>query len=208
MSRKKNNKHLDLNKNHEGIVSKEKEVLEPVETQVPVVFDSKATQEEIEALHKELEQATADLERTKREIQYNKNLLKAEERRDISEEERQVSHKHVNMSNEKLAKLKALEDQKAYDKVLVTGKFINRRHPGAATKLPYIKYADDPVKWYPLEDGKVYTIPRGFADQINEHYHVPRFIQNTQPMDPNAPRSQISEVDTSNKMYAFTPINF
>lgn len=90
----------------------------------------------------------------------------------------------------------------------MTGKFINRRAPGQSAKLTYLKYADDPVKWYTMEDGKVYTIPRGFADQINEYYYTPHFIQKQGIMDPNAPSSAIHDVDTSNKKYAFTPINF
>lgn len=63
-----------------------------------------------------------------------------------------------------------LEQQKAYDNVMVTGKFINQRAPGQSVKLTYHKYNTDPVKWYEFKHNQVYTIPRGFADQINEHY--------------------------------------
>ena len=84
---------------------------------------------------------------------------------------------------------------------------MNRRAPGNPAKLTYMKYADDPVKWYTFEDGKVYTIPRGFADQINEYYHRPIFIQKEGELDPSNP-SQIHAVDTSNKSYAFVPVEF
>jgi hypothetical protein len=85
---------------------------------------------------------------------------------------------------------------------------MNQRNPGQAVKLPYIKYPEDPVVWHNFEHNKVYTIPRGFADQINDYYHTPRFVQKEGAMDPNAPMSQISAVDTSNKKYAFVPVNF
>lgn len=107
-----------------------------------------------------------------------------------------------------------IQKQKEFDSVLVTGRFSNRRAPGQSVKLPYQKYADDPVKWWPFEDGKVYTIPRGFADQINGGtendplYYTPRFVQKTGIMDPDAPASSIHDVDTSNKKYSFTPVNF
>jgi hypothetical protein len=91
---------------------------------------------------------------------------------------------------------------------MVTGKFINRRAPGQTVKLPYIKYGHETPKWWVFEDGKVYDIPRGFADQINDHYYTPKFIQSTAIMDPNRPASSIQEVDTSNKKYSFVPMNF
>jgi hypothetical protein len=91
---------------------------------------------------------------------------------------------------------------------MITGKFMNRRAPGQTVKLTYLRYETDPVKWYSFEDGKIYTIPRGFADQLNEHYYTPHFIQKQTEMDPNRPASAIHDVDTSNKKYAFVPVNF
>lgn len=101
-----------------------------------------------------------------------------------------------------------VDQNKAYDSVKVTGKFINRRAPGNGVKLLYQKYAENPVKWYEFQDGKVYTIDRGFADQINNHYYRPAFIQKQGDMHPDAPTSAILEVDDSNKLYSFVPINF
>jgi hypothetical protein len=91
---------------------------------------------------------------------------------------------------------------------MITGKFINRRAPGQAAKLTYIKYEDDLPKWYMLEDNKVYTLPRGFVDQINDHYYTPHFVQTQGVMDPNRPCTAIHDVDTSNKKYAFIPLGF
>jgi hypothetical protein len=209
MSRKKKNKHIDLDKKEEVIMTQKLEVIAETEL-VPEKFDMEATQAEIEQVSNELQEARLELERTRREIIENKQALQASARREISPEEKIISDKHVSMNNEKLAKVKAFEDQKAFDKVLVTGKFMNLRNPGQPVKLPYIKYIEDPVKWYPFQHGKIYTIPRGFADQINEHYYTPTFIQKEGGIDSQDgdSLSQIADVDKSAKRYAFVPVGF
>ena len=163
---------------------------------------------ELENFQTEIDLAREELEKTKREIEEKKKELETCGRREISEQEKKIVEKQITATNERNASNSLIEKQKAFDNVMVTGKFINRRSPGQPAKLTYLKYIDDPVKWYLMEDGKVYTIPRGFADQINEYYHTPHFIQKQGPMDPNAPSTQIHEVDTSNKKYSFVPINF
>ena len=102
-----------------------------------------------------------------------------------------------------------IADQKKFDSELVTGKFFNLRAKGQSAKLTYMKYADDPVKWYTFEHGQVYTIPRGFADQINEHYYIPHFTKNENAIiDPSNPGSGIHSIDTSDKMYSFVGLNY
>ena len=156
----------------------------------------------------EIDLAKVELEKIKVEIEEKKKELQFEPRREISAEEKAITKKQISVTNEQRASDELIAKQKAYDNVKVTGRFMNQRAPGQPAKLPYIKYEDDPVKWHHFEHNKVYTIPRGFADQINDYYHTPRFIQKEGAMDPNAPSTQISEVDTSNKKYAFVPVNF
>ncbi len=163
---------------------------------------------ELESVQTELDQVRVELERTKKEIEEKKHELQLVGKRDIDESERKLIDKQVSRGNKSAALLEKIEKQKVFDNQKVTGKFINRRAPGQPAKLTYMKYEDDPVKWYTLEDGKIYTLPRGFADQINEYYHTPRFIPREGPLDPSSPQSQIQEVDTSNKKYAFMPVNF
>lgn len=162
----------------------------------------------LDSIQTELDVARLELEKVKVQIEEKKNELKFESRREISEEERQSSKRQIATTNESRAAEALIDQQKAFDNVKITGRFMNRRAPGQPAKLTYIKYVDDPVKWYTFEDGKIYTIPRGFADQINDYYHTPVFTQKEGAMDPNAPTSQISEVDKSNKKYAFVPVNF
>lgn len=168
----------------------------------------------LEMVQQEIDRARIELENTKREIEEKKLELRTPGGRLITEEDRKLTEKQVTMTSEKNSLKQKIDRQQAIDSELVTGRFMNRRAPNQSVKLPYIKYATDPVKWYPFEDGKVYTIPRGFADQLNGGsdddpcYYTPQFTQKSGEMDPNKPSSAIHAIDSSNKKYAFTPINF
>lgn len=167
-----------------------------------------------EALQTEIDIERLELEKLKQEIAEEKAMLVSRRNREISKEEERIIDKHQTMSHEKTSLKEKIERQKAYDSQKVTGKFMNRRAPGQPVKLPYVKHDTDPVKWYTLEDGKVYDIPRGFAEQLNGGtdenpcYYTPHFIQKPGEMDPNRPESAIHAVDTTNKKYAFVPTNF
>jgi hypothetical protein len=161
---------------------------------------------EVEAARTELDLARQELEKTKAEIEAKKKELSAPRQLDANEK------KIDDNRSARVAKNKALErkieDQKRIDDTPITGRFMNRRAPGQSVKLTYMKYDTDPVKWYVFEDGKVYTIPRGFADQLNDYYHSPVFMQKDGELDPSRPNSVIQEVDKSNKKYAFVPTGF
>jgi hypothetical protein len=159
---------------------------------------------ELESLKLQIE-----LEKARLELAQLKAKTESISSREHDPEEQELVAKQIARRNENKTVAAKIRSQKEYDNVKVTGKFLNRRAPGNPVRLTYIKYDDDPVKWWDFMDGRVYTIPRGFVDQINEHYHSPVFVQKTGPIDdPENPGSQIAEVDRSNKKYAFVPINF
>jgi len=187
MARQKKNNNVKIEVNKEGSMS-EAEVLE--------------------SLEKDIDQARLELEATKREIEEKKVEVASGARREVSADEKSITERQTNRSVKNAALQAKIEAQQAIDSQKVTGKFINLRAPGQSVKLTYMRYAEDPVKWYHLEDGKVYTIPRGFADDINNHYFTPKFIQKSEPMDPSQPMSQIQEVDKSNKKYAFVSTSY
>lgn len=170
--------------------------------------------ETLEAIQQEIDSARLELENTKREIEEKKHQLKLIPNREISLQESQLVEKQVSMTSKMTTLQEKIEKQRIRDSEMVTGKFMNRRAPGQSVKLPYLKHATDPVKWYPLEDGKVYTIPRGFVDQLNGGtdddpcYYTPRFIQKQGEMNPDMPESAIHSVDSTNKKYAFVPTSF
>ena len=173
-----------------------------------------ASNDTLESLESEIDRVRAELESAKIELEQKKaetKVLAVRPLRELDADEKVISDKHIAISNEKKSKLEILDKLKEYDNQKVTGKFMNRRAPGQPAKLLYQKHADDPVKWYTFKDGSVHTIPRGFADQINEHYYTPHFIKNEGDYSPSntlGENSAIHEVDTTNKKYAFTPVNF
>lgn len=162
----------------------------------------------LENVQSELDLARLELEKTKKEIEEKKAQMKSMPSREVSEDEMIIVKKQVSMSSDKLALKAKIEKQKAIDSEMITGKFMNRKAPGQTAKLTYDRYGDKEPKWTNFEDGKIYTIPRGFVDEINNHYYTPHFIQKHGEMDPNRPSTAIHDVDTSNKKYAFVPINF
>ena len=163
----------------------------------------------IEAVETDIDLKRKELNEINAAIEEKKSKLKRMERREYSAKENEIADKQIATQVKGDANKEKIERQRQFDSVMVTGKFYNLRNPGQAVKLTYAKYAQDSEKWWNMEHGKVYTIPRGFADQINDYYYTPKFIKREGPLDPNAPnQSQISEVDTSNKRYSFVPLNF
>jgi len=138
-------------------------ILEDVPTD-PIVTGN--SDEILEQIQKELDLARVELEKTRLEIEENKKAISA-----IPAAKEIKDAPATSIEGQSLkAKIAA---QKAYDNTMVTGKFSNLRAPGQTVKLPYIKYEDDPVKWYTFNHGEVYTIPRGFADQLNGKGWIP-----------------------------------
>lgn len=166
---------------------------------------------ELEQIQQEIDLARMELEKTKLEIETKKHELKVIGDAPIAvkpAESPSITIKNTGLS-EKIA------ERKVRDCVMVTGKFHNLRAKGQSIKLPYLKYGDEAVKWWPFDHGKVYTIPKGFADQINGGdesdpcYYTPHFIKNEGViLNPDDPESGIHAVDTTDKKYSFTPINF
>lgn len=192
MPRPKKNKSLQV---------KEKEVPMTEQLELP-------TMKELSSLESELDLVRLELEKTKKELEEKRLAVSSLSSREHDAKELAVVEKQVTMTNENETAKAKIAAQKAHDNVKITGRFMNRRAPGQPAKLAYIKYEDDPVKWYEFNDGGTYTIPRGFADQINEHYYTPHFIKNEGIMDPDNTESGIAAVDTTNKKYAFVPTGF
>ncbi len=185
---------------------------ENIEESIPALIDANLSNEEsdkenqLEILNRELDEARIELERARLDIEAKKRELAALPVQVKAAESPAIAIK----DSSGLEKIAAM---KARDSVMVTGKFYNLRVKGQSVKLPYLKYGDEPVKWWPFSHGQVYTIPKGFADQINGGtesdpcYYTPQFIKNENVIiDPDEPGTGIHSVDTSDKKYSFTPM--
>ncbi len=186
--------------------------------EVVMAVETEESVNTLETLEVEIDRTRAELEAVKIELEEKKALAKTMPMREVDEDEMLIVKRQSTRSTETAGLKEKIAKQKAYDNVKVTGKFINRYKPGQPEKLLYQKYIDDPVKWWTFVDGNIYTIPRGFADQINggtdndPMYYKPRFIEKEghQIIDPSrvGENSSIGRIDTSDKKYQFVPVNF
>lgn len=165
----------------------------------------------LESMETEMDRVRVALEKAKLELEEKKKEIENLPLR----QEKAALDKNVAVVSKDAGLSQKIAEQKVRDNTMVTGKFSNLRAPGQSIKLPYHKYADDPVKWYPFDHGKVYTIPKGFADQLNGGddlnpcYYSPQFIKNDNIItNPDEPGTGIHGVDTSNKKYMFSPVSF
>lgn len=170
--------------------------------------------EALESLESEMDRVRVELEQAKRDLAEKKeelnNLPKNEKKAELS------SSPAIKVEDKALSE--KLAAQRISDNELLTGIFHNLRVPGQTVKLPYYKHVGDPEKWYTLVHGKTYTIPRGFANQINGGtdedpcYFMPKFTKKTGEaaiiIDPDNPESSIHSVDTSHKKFMFSPVGF
>ena len=115
---------------------------------------------ELENLQQEIDKARVELEQTKLDIEERKKQASLiNPRREHDADDLRAQDRSTTATSAKAAAKELIEKQKVMDNIKVTGKFINRRVPGQKAKLTYMKYEDDPVKWYELDDGNVYPLP-------------------------------------------------
>lgn len=165
----------------------------------------------IESANQELDQIRRDLEKAKLELEAKQTEMKLMKvKRELDDQEIEIMNKQISRGNDVKAKLSELEKQKAFDNVKVTGKFLNQKYPGRTEKLTYVKYASDEAKWYTFHHNKVYTIPRGFADQINEYYADITYRQKQENvvLDPTNPGTALENEPVRVQKYAFVPTQF
>jgi len=70
---------------------------------------------------------------------------------------------------------KELERQKKEDDKIVKAEYMNSRGMQERLTKPYCKYAGDPIKIYHLIPGRVYELPLGFINEVNDTMkHIPK----------------------------------
>ena len=71
--------------------------------------------------------------------------------------------KHMTPENKK-----EMEAQKKRDARVVKAEYMNSRGRHERLTKPYCRYAGDPISIYHLIPGKVYDLPVGFIDEVND----------------------------------------
>lgn len=200
MSKKKMIKETDIMENT-VVETQAVEVVDPaIQAKLESEIAAEIAQSELDIVRLELEKAKKELEEQKHQIQLNSKRV-------LDDKELDICAKQQTMGNEMKAKKEALEQQRIYDSQMITGKFINMRAPGQRVRLTYCKHATDLAKWWDFDHNKNYTIPRGFADQINEHYARIEHKQKVQDIitNPDQPGTALEPTVTRHQLYAFVP---
>jgi len=67
---------------------------------------------------------------------------------------------------------KELEAKKKEDSKLVKAEYMNSRGQHERLTKPYCKYAGDPIEIWHFIPGKVYKVPKGLVDEVNDKNKV------------------------------------
>lgn len=110
--------------------------------------------------------------------------------------------KPVSMTSPSTALKTKVEEKKAKDNVMVTGRFMSLIPGKKEFNLPYHNYSDDPLVWKTFKHGEVYTIKQGFADMLNHYY--------CKITDEKAEDGSMALTGRQHRepIYAFTPLAF
>src|SRR5271155_4083255 len=61
-----------------------------------------------------------------------------------------------------------IEKMKKEDSKMVKAEYMNSRGRHERLTKPYCRYAGDPIHVYHLIAGRVYELPKGFVDEVND----------------------------------------
>ena len=123
--------------------------------------------------------------------------------RDLDPFEKQLVEDQKSAFNMREEGKRLINTKRDFDSQMVKGKFMNLRAPGQPVKLTYHKYSTDIEEgWKTFNHGEIYTIQRGFADQINNHYAKISFNKGTGQMN------ALEAAPSRSPIYAFVPLEF
>lgn len=106
---------------------------------------------------------------------------------------------------------KELERQKKEDARIVKAEYMNSRGKHERLTKPYCKYAGDPIQIWHFIPGKVYEIPMGLINEVNDkNKHLPK-RSGLVSIDGNPIRKDEAPLDRDEEgdwLHRFSPIGF
>ncbi len=96
--------------------------------------------------------------------------------------------------------LKYMRDK---DREMVRGIFRFFEVPGGNMAFSFRKYKEDEIETYSLDDGSIYTIPRGVAHHLSNNCWYP---EHAHRMDSNG--NQLVQVTKKKRRCTFEPLDF
>lgn len=106
---------------------------------------------------------------------------------------------------------KELEKQKKEDSRLVKAEYMNSRGRHERLTKPYCKYAGDPIQVWHFIPGKVYEVPMGLVNEVNDKNKIMKRREGLVEIDGvpvQKSESPLSKDEEGEWLHKFTPANF
>jgi hypothetical protein len=90
---------------------------------------------------------------------------------------------------------KQMESQKKEDSRLVQAEYMNSKGKHERLTKPYVKYAGDPIQIWHFIPGKVYTVPLGLVNEVNDKNKIMKKRSGLVSIDGNSVKKYESPLD-------------
>ena len=104
-----------------------------------------------------------------------------------------------------------IEKQKKEDSRMVKAEYMNSRGRHERLTKPYCRYAGDPIHIYHLIPGKVYEVPVGFVNEVNDETKRMKKRSGLVSVDGNAVNKDESPLDKDEEgewLHKMVPVGF
>jgi len=115
----------------------------------------------------------------------------------------------VKESNDKIAQ--SIKYQRDKDREPVKGIFKYYEVPGGCLEFNYRAYKEDPIEFFSLRDGQVYTLPLGIAKHLNKSGWYPEYEyykSDQTTVRAFSPQGHVMRVANKVRRYGFQSLEF
>lgn len=106
---------------------------------------------------------------------------------------------------------KELERQKKEDSRLVKAEYMNSRGRNERLTKPYCKYSGDPIQIWHFIPGKVYEVPLGLINEVNDKNKIMKKREGLISVDGNPVKNDESPLNRDEEgdwLHKFIPVSF
>lgn len=106
---------------------------------------------------------------------------------------------------------KEMEKQKKEDSRIVKAEYMNSRGMHERLTKPYCKYAGDPIQIWHFIPGRVYEVPKGLVDEVNDKNKIMKRRSGLVSLDGapvNKDETPLDNDQEGNWLHKFVPVGF
>jgi hypothetical protein len=106
---------------------------------------------------------------------------------------------------------KELERQKKEDSRLVKAEYMNSRGRNERLTKPYCKYSGDPIQIWHFIPGKIYEVPMGLVNEVNDKNKIMKKREGLISVDGNPVKNDESPLNRDEEgdwLHKFIPVSF